>query len=137
MTTLAPRPISSAPVIERAAAATDASVRARRAARGVALAYLEIRAGRRSPSCLDERATTVVASELRHLARAGIAATAGSTTVLRTRVTPTARGVDATVVVRQDQRVRVVAMRLEIRDHQWMITSLGTPEDNQPSRYRS
>lgn len=130
MTTLAPRPTRSTHVIERAEPTTTPAERARSAARGVALAYLEIRSGRRSPACLDDNTTAVVASELRRLSRNGRPQTVGGTTVLRTRVTPSARGVDATVVVRQRQRVLVVAMRLEVRDHQWVITSLGTPEDH-------
>lgn len=128
MTTLAPRPVTAAPILRRRSPVDDVAD----VARVLATAYLEVRDGHRPARCLIDHTNPIVARRVEHVVTRNRRRAVGSrpVTPLRVVTSSTPRGVDACVVLRHGARVTAVAMRLEVRDGRWLVTSLGTPEDS-------
>lgn len=127
MTRLAPVPRSTRE-IERRAALDPVAL-----AVGMATAYLEVRSGRRPPDQLHPYLGASARRRLRLVVvrnRRGWQRPCGGASVTRVVQCRPAEGIlEAAVVVREDDAVRVVAMRVERRRGRWVVTDLGLPED--------
>lgn len=127
MTRLAPAPGSRRPIGRRGARPEPVT-----AAVSVATAYLEVRAGRRGLTQLRDVLTRDAYRRARQavVLRRRDACPTGGTSVSRIFAShPTPDSVEVAVVLRDGDRVLVVAVRLDHCGGRWGVTDIGLPED--------
>jgi hypothetical protein len=132
MTRLAPAPTSTRRIERRPVPPMDPVALATL----VASAYVEVRAGRRSPKQLDRVLSPDARRRVRLLLRrrraTGTRSCGGTSTsrVITSRVHDHA--MEVVVVLRDDHGAHAVAVRLDRRGGRWWVTDVGGPEDRQP-----
>lgn len=131
MTRLAPLPETRRPIGRRNRHHDPVS-----AAVTVATAYVEVRSGRRGLPQLRDVLTRDAYRRARQavVLRRGRDQPSGGISVSHVRsYRPTPDAVEVAVVLRDGDRVLVVAVRLDRRHDQWGVTDIGLPDDRPPN----